>query len=174
MGCVQLFYQGWLFSPYSAHSFCNRHASECHVIPTINNGKEWHCWEGRQLALKRPVLQVTVVIFSWSNVCLGSVCFYLKGRVCADDGAAVAAGARTCAACRIVHVWVDNSCLGHHHTGTTLCSSKLTPFISTTIVSYWKRKFYCFLYHLYNNEPICNQYVTWKRGCIGGLIILII
>lgn len=65
---------------------------------------------------------------------LGSVCFYLKDRTCGNDGAAMVAGARTCAACGIVHVWSDNSCLGHHHTGTTPYIYKLTPFISTAIL----------------------------------------
>lgn len=97
-------------------------------------GKRVTLLQGTGLALKRRVLQVTVFISSWSNVCLGSVCFYLKDRACGDDGAAMVAGARTCAACRIVHVWSDNSCLCHHHTGTTPFIYKLTPVISTTVL----------------------------------------
>lgn len=89
---------------------------------------------GDRAGFKEPRVQATVLISSQRNVCLGSVCFYLKDRACEDDGAAMVAGARTCAACRIVHVWSNNSCLGHHHTGIAPRIYKLPPFISTTIL----------------------------------------
>lgn len=126
MRCVQII-STWvfLFTVLSTFFFCNRHASECHQLST--NGKEWHCWD--RTGIKRPMLQDTLLIYSWRNVC---VCVYLKDRACGDDGTAMVASTRACVACRILHVWSDNSCLGRHHTGTTPC----------ILLYYWLRKFY--------------------------------
>lgn len=111
-----------------------------HILSVIGMLVSVTTWEsvtllkGTGLALKTSVLQVTVLIYSCMECLLGLSALLSEDRACGNDGTAMVAGARTCAACGIFHVWSDNSCLGHHHTGTTPCLYKLTPFISTTIL----------------------------------------
>lgn len=68
----------WLFSPYSAHSFCNKHASEYHQLST--NGKESDIVAGDRAGIKETRAPSHCIHFFLEECLLGLSVFLSEGQ----------------------------------------------------------------------------------------------